>query len=143
LAAIVDVQRQPIGIAGIRGETVDFAITPNGGQELKNLGGGAGWIGDRGFGESNCLSPAIDHVDGAVVAAERGERIHDAVGRFEGKTDEVGAEAAEIFSVGIRGGGFGLADGFASVVYTKRDAVGSAERAKVDRLFPDPDNGMR
>jgi hypothetical protein len=35
LAAIVDVQCQPVGIARIRRETVYFAITPNGGQEVR------------------------------------------------------------------------------------------------------------
>ena len=48
-----------------------FAITPYGWHEAKDLGSGAGWIGNGSFGPSDCGSPAIDHVDGAVVASER------------------------------------------------------------------------
>ena len=53
----------------------------------------------------------------------------------KGKTGEMGAESTEIFTIGIRGGGFSLAGGLAIVVHAEGDAVRSAERTEVAACF--------
>src|SRR5579863_3598691 len=122
---------------------MDFAITPDSRFEMKHLGRGASGIRDRSFGESDRGSPAIDHVDAAIVSSERWKRNHHAIGRFEWKTGEVSTKAAEILSIGIGCGSFGLADVPACGICAERNAVGPAERAQVGGLAAGPNNSMR
>src|SRR5262249_40798524 len=153
LTSVIDSRSGAGGVAGEQRQFVDLVSSqvPDDGPELEDLRGYAGRVTSRIFRPPDYLPPVVGAGGKAVIAPQRGERLHYTVLPHKPKTGISGIvrpreerRATPFLSQRLRRGGLGDAHDNAPVIFHGpcHITVRSAECAEVLRQSISPQGGM-
>ena len=107
LALVVDPEGSTLAIPGEQRKCLYMPCRPNDRAELQDLRRRTGRVRDSVFRITRYLPPTVDCSGLAIAATERVERRHYPVLPDKTEADEMGAETAEVLTIGIRDRGLG------------------------------------
>src|SRR5262249_31103329 len=141
LTSGVDEHRPSVGVTRNCREFVSLPIRPDDGPILQNLWRYTGRVSMVSFRSPDHLATRIDPMPTTVIAAQRGQRSHNALSPNEGNTYEVSG-TAELFGQRIRSQRLRNAGDSATLVNGKSRAVRTSQRAEVDHHAVLPQKAM-